>query len=90
MQLAPEVQQYMVPGSGPSAKRAEEGPLKIVRRGVQILRYEQGLLSTTLAEADYRESDLMDHQHTLLLKDLSDLQVFTKVTILEQVADMVH
>ncbi len=90
VQLAPEVWQYMVPGSGPAAKLVEEGPLKIVCRCVQILRYEQGFLNTTLAEANYGESNMMDHYHTLLLKDLSDLQVFTKVTILEQVANMVH
>ncbi len=90
VQLPLEVWQYMVPGSGPAPRQVEIGLPKIEHRGVQILHYEQGLLNTALAEADYGESDLMDHHHTLLLKDLSDLEVYTKVTIFEQVADLVH
>ncbi len=63
--LPPEVQQYMVPGSGAGAKQEETGVLKIVHQAVQILRYEQGLLNTVLAEADYGESDLMDNHNTV-------------------------
>ncbi len=42
-----------------------------------------------MAEADYGESDLMDNQHTLFLKDLSDQQVVTNTIMLEQVTNLV-
>ncbi len=32
----------------------------------------------------------MDNQHTLFLKDLSNLQVYTNTILLEQVTDLVH
>ncbi len=73
----------MFPGSGPGTKKAEEEPQK-------VLRYEKGLLDTVLAEADSGESDLMDNHHTLFLMDLLDLQAYTNVILLEQVADLVR
>ncbi len=50
---------------------------------------ERGLLATVMAKADYGESDLMDNQHTLFLKDLSNQQVYTNTILLEQVTDLV-
>ncbi len=90
VQLPADVQQYMFPESGPGTRRPEEDPRKIVHSGVQILRYEQGLLNTVLAEADHGESDLMDNHNTLFLKGLLDLQVYTNIILLEQVADLVR
>ncbi len=43
-----------------------------------------------MAEVDHSESDLMDNQHTLFLKDVSDQQVYTNTIMLEQVTDLVH
>ncbi len=55
VQLALEVWQFIVPGSGPTVRLEGEVNPKIVHQGAQILRYEQRLLDTTLAEADYGE-----------------------------------
>ncbi len=85
-----EVEQCMVPGSGLDATKQPVDTKKILRQGAPILHYEQGLLATVMAKADYGESDLMDNQHTLFLKDLSDLQVYTNTILLEEVTDLVR
>ncbi len=41
-------------------------------------------------ELDYGESDLLDKQHTLFLKDLTDQQVYNNTNMLEQVTDLVR
>ncbi len=45
---------------------------------------------SAMAEVDYGESDLMDNQHTLFLKNLSNQQVYTNTIMLKQVTDLVH
>ncbi len=88
VQLDFEVQQYMVPGSGPIDRGGEELDVSIVKRGVPIMRYEWVWLSTVLGVADYRESDPWDQNWALLQKDLSDEQIHLKVLMLEQVINM--
>ncbi len=63
---------------------------QVPRQGVPILHYEKGLFTTVLDEADYGESDLMDNQHTLFLKGLSDQHVYNNTSMLEQVTDLVR
>ncbi len=59
-----EVEQCMVPGSGPGAAKTPDTK-EVPRQGIPILHYEWGLFATVMAEADYGESDLMDNQHTV-------------------------
>ncbi len=87
--LTPEVEQCMVPGSGPDTVKPPVDMKNVPHQGIPILHYEWGLFVTVMARADYGESDLMDNQHTLFLKDLSDQQVYTNTIMLEQVTDSV-
>ncbi len=90
MSLTSEVEQCMVPGSGPDAVKPPVDMKKVPRQGVPILHCEWGLFATVMAKVDYGESDLMDNQHTLFLKDLLDQQVYTNTIMLEQVTNLVH
>ncbi len=63
---------------------------QVLRQGVPILYFEKGLLQTVLDDLDYGESDLLDKQHTLFLKDLTDQQVCNNTNMLEQVTDLVR
>ncbi len=89
MWVTPEVEQCMVPGSVPGAAKTPDMK-EVPCQGIPILHYEWRLFATVMAEAVYGESDLMDNQHTLFLKDMSDQQVYTDTIMLEQVTDLVH
>ncbi len=85
--LDPALQQYVVAVDG--AAPAEDTK-QVSRQGVLILYFEKGLLQTVLDDLDYGESDLLDKQHTLFLKDLMDQQVYNNTNMLEQVTDLVR
>ncbi len=85
--VTPDLEQYVAPGGGMAWVADTK---QVPHQGVPILHYEKGLFATVLDEADYGESDLMDNQHTLFLKDLSDQHVYDNTCMLEQVTDLVR
>ncbi len=86
--MDPVLEQYIMAGEEEVEPAEEAKP--VPRQGVPVLYYEKGLLQTVLERADYGESDLLDKNHTLFLKDLTDQQVYNNTCLLEQVTDLVH
>ncbi len=85
-ELDPALQAYYLAGEEWEEIAPEAKPVS--RSGVPVLYFEKGLLQTIMERADYGESDLFDNNHTLLLKDLTDQEVYTHTILLEQVTDL--
>ncbi len=85
--LDPGLEQYITTGGGMAWV---DDMKQVSQQGVPILHYEKGLLKTVMDKLDYGESDLLDQQHTLFLKDLMDQQVYDNTNMLEQVTDLVR
>ncbi len=77
--LDPVLEQYI-------ATEEDTAPVEDMKpvpwQGVPILYFEKGLLQTVLDSTDYSESGLLDKQHTLFLKDLTDQQVYNNTSML--------